>query len=450
MKSAAKPSGHLLLDIVGLIGSRAMLVVFGLCAGIITARLLGPHDRGLFTVLLLLPQTLVNFAKMGVAQANVYYVRKRGAGVATVASNALVLTVAVTLVLFAACWFAADFVLAPFTKGAPSEYVWLSLTMVPFFLIESYFMAVLQAMERFKAYNLQSVYKAVFGFLGIVVALLIVRGGLWEAVMSQVVVIAAANLYLLYQVRQVAPFGFRWDRDVGRGTLSFGAKSYLQTLAAHLHYRIDLYLIAYFLDPSQVAFYSIAVNMTNPILQIPDAVGTVIFPKLAGSSDSDAHARTAVTCRHTLFVTICAAIFYATLGSQVLTLAYGERYAPAITPMLLMLPGIIMISMYQILTRNFTSRGRQQVNIIAAGTALAVNTALAIALVPRVGISGAAIATAVSYTLAASILLFAFVRESGGTLRGTIMIRVADLATYPRMVMAAGARLRGAPGDAAK
>ena len=45
-------SGNMLLDIAGLIGSRFMLVVFGFGTGIITARILGPHDRGLFTLLI--------------------------------------------------------------------------------------------------------------------------------------------------------------------------------------------------------------------------------------------------------------------------------------------------------------------------------------------------------------------------------------------------------------
>ncbi len=433
----------MLLDIVGLIGSRAMLVVFGLATGVITARLLGPHDRGLFTVLLLMPQTLVNFAKMGVAQANVYYIRRRGASVSTVASNSLVLSLIVSVILVAVCWLARPWVLDPFTKGARGTLVIVALSAIPFVMIESYFLSILQAVENFRAYNLQSIYKAIFSFLTIAVALLALNGRLWAALFSQLLVTIGANIWLLYQVRQLAPFGLKWDGGLGRGMLEFGIKSYFQTLAAHLHYRIDVYLIAYFLDPTQVAFYSIAVNITNPILQIPDAVGTVIFPKLAGSSDADAHARTAVTCRHTLFTTILAALFYAGIGSQALTIFYGDRYAPAIRPMILMLPGIIMISLYQILTRNFTSRNRQQVNIVAAGIALGVNFTLNVILIPRFGISGAAVSTAISYTLAALLLLFVFVRESGGSLLGTIMIRSTDLASYPRMIAAAGDHLRG-------
>jgi len=434
----------MLLDVLGLIGSRFALVVFGLGTGIITARLLGPHDRGLFAVLLLLPQTLVSFAKMGVAQANVYYIRRRDASVSAVASNALVLCVVISGLVLAVCWLAGDWFLAPFTKGADGRSVWLALALVPFIMVESYFLSILQAVEDFSAYNLQSIYKAVFGFAGIVVALLVFNGRLWAALVSQVTVIAAANVWLLYRVSRVAPFGMRWDGRVGRGTLAFGVKSYLQTLAAHLHYRIDLYLIAYFLNPAQVAFYSIAVNMTNPILQIPDAVGTVIFPKLAGSSVASAQARTAVTCRHTLFATIVATAVYATIGSHVLTLAYGDRYAPAIRPMLMMLPGIIMISLYQILTRNFTSQNRQQVNIVAAGVALGVNTTLNLILIPRFGIIGAAASTAVSYSLAAIMLLLLFVRESGGSVRATILIRGEDLTRCSQILLAAGTRLRGA------
>jgi O-antigen/teichoic acid export membrane protein len=447
MKRAS--SGNMLLDIAGLIGSRFMLVVFGFGTGIITARILGPHDRGLFTLLITLPQTLVTFAKMGVAQANVYYVRRARVPVDTVASNSLVLTFAVSLLLLGVCYFFGHWIIDPFTDGAPWSYVWLALVLVPALLVESYFMAILQAVEAFGAYNRQSVIKAVLSFAGIATALLLAHGKLWAALMSQVSVLTACNLWLLIQCYQVAPFGFRWDQEVGRGTLSFGAKSYVQTLAAHLHYRIDLYLIALLLNPEQVAFYSIAVNMTNPILQIPDAIGTVIFPKLAGSSDQAAHERTAVTCRHTLFATLVAAIFYAGVGSQLMLFFYGRRYAPAIPPMFMMLPGIIMISLYQILSRNFTSRNRQQVNIIAAGVALAVNASSNLLLIPRFGIVGAALSTAISYSLAAGILLTVFVRESGSTVRETVLVGADDLARYPQLLMATGARFRRT-GPAAK
>src|SRR6185295_10601290 len=102
---------------------------------------------------------------------NVYYIRKRGASVATVAANSLVLTLVVSLVLLVACLVGWPWIIAPFTKGARPAYVYLALSVVPFVLIESYFLAIMQAVENFRAYNLQSVYKAVFSFVGIAFAL---------------------------------------------------------------------------------------------------------------------------------------------------------------------------------------------------------------------------------------------------------------------------------------
>jgi O-antigen/teichoic acid export membrane protein len=101
-----------------------------------------------------------------------------------------------------------------------------------------------------------------------------------------------------------------------------------------------------------------------------------------------------------------------------------------------------MISLYQIPSRNFTSRNRQQVNIIAAGVALAVNASSNLLLIPRVGIVGAALSTAISYSLAAGILLTVFVRESGSSVRETVLVGADDLARYPQLLMATGARFR--------
>ena len=54
--------------------------------------------------------------------------------------------------------------------------------------------------------------------------------------------------------------------------LAFGGKSYLQTLAATLHLRLDQYMIGYLLDPAQVGLYAIAVNLTNLLLHAANAV----------------------------------------------------------------------------------------------------------------------------------------------------------------------------------
>jgi Na+-driven multidrug efflux pump len=87
------------------------------------------------------------------------------------------------------------------------------------------------------------------------------------------------------------------------------------------------------------------------------------------------------------------------------------------------------------------------VNITAAVAALGINVGLNCVLIPRWGISGAAISTTVSYSVAALILLFMFVRESGHTVRQTVLVQSSEIAGYLRWA----ARVRGLdPGAAGK
>src|SRR5262249_60653134 len=109
---------------------------------------------------------------------------------------------------------------------------------------------------------------------------------------------------------------------------------------------------------------------------------------------------------------IGVAVCYALLGPLAIRILYGHRFEASIRPMQLMLPGIVMISLYLILTRNFTSRNRQEVNIVAAFAALAINFGLNWGLIPPFAIGGAAVSTALSYSIAALILLVVFVPAS--------------------------------------
>ncbi len=431
-------------SVAGIIATRGSLIVVGLVTGVITARILGPHDRGLFALLMLLPQTLTTFGKMGIAQASVYQIRHRKMAAAAVASNALVIAAVVSGLIFLICYLGYDWFLAPLVKReAEPIYVAIVLSLVPFLLIETYFLGILQAGERFRLFNLQSLYKAVLSLVAITLALVVFKGGLLAALCAQVGVIVVVNLWLLTRVYQIAPFRLRWNAGAGHGMLRFGAKSYLQTLATHLHFKSDQYLIALFLSPAEVAFYAIAANLMRPILQIPDAVGTVLFPKLAASGEVDASRRAQLMCRNTLFATALAAGVYAIIGSKVLMLLYGDRYAPAIQPMLIMLPGVVMMSIYHILTRNFTSQNKQQINIAASVTALGLNLVLNLLLIPRMGISGAALSTAISYSLASLILLFVFLRRSGLKLAATLFVRGSDLSAIGSAAFAVGGKLRG-------
>lgn len=422
----------LLGDAGRVLGGQVAMNVLGLATTVITARYLGPHDRGLFQLLTLLPSTLGNFAKLGIPQSNVYFMRRKGATATDVVSNSLWFAIAMGIPLSILCYIFRDGLRNTFFKDAPPETLLPVLALLPLVLFQQYLLGVAQAQQRFQEYNFQQIMPTVLALGGMIVSLIWLHQGLMGAILVQTGILAFVIVWLAIRVNRTARIRLRWNGELGRGQLAFGVKSYAQTLAGTLHMRVDQYMIAAMLDPSQLAQYGIAVKMAEFLLKIPDATGTALFPRLAGASEKDAHAATIRVCRITLALATVCWLGCALIGPAIVRLLFGKQYLAAIIPMELMLPGIVTMSLYHILTRNFTSRNKQQVNLVSACTALSVNFGLNWFLIPRYGISGAAVSTAVSYSLAAFVLLFVFVRESGYSLAETVIIRPEEVSNLWR------------------
>ncbi len=438
-----KARRHFAADSLQVLGGQVAMMAIGIVNGIITARWLGPADRGRFQLLVLLPIMLSNFVKLGIPQASVYYMRRRGASASDVASNSIWFAFVSGTVAALVCYLGRDWLIAKFLKDTPPSLIPPSLALIPFVTLQFYLLGVAQAQERFREYNVRQIVPNVLSLVGLLITLVLLHMGLVGAVIVQVVIQVFMTLWMTWRVHREAPLHLHWNRPLARGMLSFGSKSYVQTLAATLHLRIDQYICAFFLPPAQVGLYAIAVNFGSLLLKIPEATGTVMFPRLAGSADRDAHAATTRVTRSTLFILALGVLGFAVGGPLLIPILYGHRYDGAIKPLLILLPGLLMMALYQLLTRNFTSRGKQEINILAACLALTLNVTLNIFLIPRYGISGAALANGLSYGTAALVLLVAFVRDSGHSVLETLLVRPAEIGEMARAARRMAARLQG-------
>jgi O-antigen/teichoic acid export membrane protein len=429
----SKGSPRFVNDALRVLGGQVAMTGIGVVTGVITARWLGPHDRGLFQLLTLLPTTLSNFVKLGIPQASVYFMRRKGASASAVASNSLWLAFTMGTALALGCWLWRDWLLVKVLQSCPENLVAPTLALIPFALLQFYLLGIAQAQERFREYNIRQIVPNLLSLVGMFVVLVVLNLGLVGAVLTQAAIVVFMSLWLTLRVHREAALHPRIDGPLLRGMLGFGGKSYVQTLAATLHLRIDQYLIAYLLaSPGEVAYYAIGVNLVSLLLKIPEATGTVLFPRLAASEQRDAHAATVRVCRNTLFLTALGIVALAIAGPIGIPLLYGHRFDRAIRPMLILLPGALMMALYQILTRSFTSHAKQEINIVAAMVALCLNVGLNLVLIPRYGIAGAALANGISYGTAAMILLVVFVRQSGHSVRETLVVGETDLSDLAR------------------
>ncbi|MCX8072595.1 MAG: polysaccharide biosynthesis C-terminal domain-containing protein [Candidatus Binatia bacterium] len=418
---------RLSLEMMALFGSRVGVAGFGLVTSIILARGLGPHDRGLLALALLLPSTLLTLTKLGIAQANVYCTRREGAPLAQVASNSLALALGLGLLGGAVVWLLREPLQRTVLRDLPTWALLVAMWRLPLLLIDSYFWGVLQAMGRFSVYNRRTLGGAAGVLVGVGTLWMVGRLSLSTALTVYALCTTLMVGSLVVTVRRLLPFSLGIDRSLLARQLSFGSRSYTQILTMHLLYRSDVYLVAYLLDPARTAFYSLALHFAEVLLEIPQAVGWVIYPKLASMDKADVHRTTAQTCRRTLLLTALAGLALVGIGPFLIPLWYGRAFAPAAAPLPFVAVGAVAMAIFTILSRDFTSRNRQSVNIFAGAVALGVNLGLNVFLIPLWGIVGAAVATAIAYCLAAGLLIGFFRLESGLSVREALVPRWSDV-----------------------
>ncbi len=419
-------------DVTGTLATRVLTMGFGLITGIITARALGPENRGVFALAALFPASLVTLSKLGQSQATIYFIRKEKADVSQVVSNVVYIALAVGVLLIMGALLLRETILATALRGVPVWCLTVVLPLIPILLLESYLYGLLQATDRFRVYNTRLFLEAVGTLTCMAIALLWFKFGLAGALGVAVGVRTVMTSWVLWTVNRGSPLRLRFDTALFRRMIRYGLKSHIQIIASHFHFKAGVYLVAYFMTPAHVAFFAIAERLAEHIMYVPQALGVALFPRLTGTNVERAHAMTARACRQNLVVTGTIAFSLAVLGRWLITTWYGADYEPAADPLPYVAWGIVMMSLYVLLSRNFTSRNKQQVNILAGYVALAGNLVLNVVLIPRHGIIGAAMATAISYTVSALILLAFFLRESRLPWHEPLILRLSDLAMWRR------------------
>ena len=413
------------------LATRAALILIGLVTSVIMARALGPAGRGLFSLAVVVSGMVFNATNLGVGAASGYYLGRKKTPVAELAGNLLSLSVAIGAAALAVSLAFSSVLVSRFLPSVPLWAVVVALFTVPFSGLLCNFQMLFRAKNDFRNFNVVEILQPGSYFVFFVLCLVFVPTHLFGASIAVFLVsniIAGLGAVLL--MRRCVQFGFRWDPAIVKGTLRFGVQQNVASFLDVLNYRFDMLLVNYFLDPAYVGFYSISLVIPEKLWNIPNVLSSVLHPRVANAgNENDANRETAQVSRITVLIIGMACIAILLLGRLLIRLLYSDRFLPAVTPMVILLPGILMISVAKVLTSALVARGYPRANLWAGLVAVASNVACNVVLIPRMQISGAALASTVSYTLYAVVIVSYFMRVTGARL-GSLVAPTAGDARY--------------------
>lgn len=409
-------------DIVSVFTSNIFSLLANLLLVILLTRVLGPEGYGLYNAVLVIPLLVVSFFQMGIRPSTVYLI---GAG----RNNAdeVVSAVVSTLIItgLAGIIFSGIAYALMFKTGYTVLLVSLALVTIPMRLASIYAGGVFLAKEEMKKANLMNWLTALlmllFGVILVWVLKLKVAGALAGLMFSNLIVSVYA-INLLFKEYKVT---ISFHNPHIYKMLKLGVVYAASFLIIQLNYRVDIVLLQWLSDKRETGLYSLGVAVAELLWQIPLAIGIVVMTRSANSSDQKLmNQSTARLLRLSLVVGVILSVFIFILAPFVIPLVFGSKFAESVTIIQTILPGIIMVIMYRILSGRLSGLGKPVVAIAAFIPALILNVVINYFLIPKLGGVGAAISTNISYFVGTVIYILSYCRITQTSLR--------ELFTYSR------------------
>lgn len=399
--------------VAGVFATRVAQFAFALITSIVISRVLGPADKGAFVAVTTLPGMLGALGLFGLPSA-VNYFAGRGHSVRSLVAASLLSTAVLSAILVGLVWLALPWLEGSVLRAAPDELIRVMLITVPAGMLASFGGTLLYGRQSVRTYNLILVAQSAAALLAAVVLVWWLHLGLRGAVAGSIVLSMGLTVAIMLEVRRLG------RRDVGgppaplRSLVTYGLRLYPASLTGFFNYRADTYLIQALLvaPAAALGLYSIAVTMAELVFYIPESVATMLLPRIARASADDSGHIVARVGRLTMLLSLASAVLLipaAFIGIHLVLPAY----VGSIPAFLVLLPGVISVSLAKVMSSYLGGRARPGLVSIGGTVALIVNIALNLVLIPSLGIVGASLASVVSYTVMAGLLVAAVSRLSG-------------------------------------
>ncbi len=175
---------------------------------------------------------------------------------------------------------------------------------------------------------------------------------------------------------------------------------FLTGLLNSLMFRLDQLLIYRMLDSSSLGIYAAVTKFTENLNLIPGVFITVVFPIMcsAFATSRDYFRNIYQRSMKYMAALIVPAAFGATwLSKDIVVLLYGKEFLPGANSFAWLMWAEVFVFLGTIYSGMLVAAGLQKYLFLYSVVGVAVNVALNLLLIPRIGIEGAAIASLNSY-----------------------------------------------------
>lgn len=432
-KHKDKEKNSFLFDLLSVFTSRATVLSLGLFNTILTARYLGPEGNGIIAAVMVYPNLFMTIGALGIQQATTYYVGQKRFNLSQIYGAVLAILIFTTAFCMISCYILIHYL----TKGHYSNLlVFWAIISLPFGFYTTYSSGIFLGLQKIKQYNsvnwIPSVINLVFTFLFIAVFPFGVPGSMAGTFLGVFIL----SFMVYFMIKKIVPVKPRFDFVIIRGVLKLGLIYAATAMIAVLNYKADIVLLERYSNSYQLGIYSKGAILVELLWQIPTVLSTITFSRSTAAKDPKAFSLKVCSLLRfaSVLILILSILFYFS-AHFVIALMYGKAFDGSADVIKILLPGVVLMTIYKVLYMDIAGKGKPWKSIEAMLPAVIVNIALNIWWIPKYGANGSAMASMVSYSLSAIIFLFIYSKHTSIPLKTMFTFSADDKELVTRLLL---------------
>jgi O-antigen/teichoic acid export membrane protein len=197
---------------------------------------------------------------------------------------------------------------------------------------------------------------------------------------------------------------------LARRMAAYGTRGQVGGLMLQLNLRLDFVILSALTGPAVVGVYAVGSKFAELIKVGTLALGYVLYPQFARELPDRAAKRARRLIPRAAMLSAAAAVPLFLAAGVIIGFMYGKAFHGAILPARIILAGLVVDGIAGVVTGFLYGVGRPGLNSWALGAGLVFTVLLDVLLIPPMGSTGAAIASATAYTTTTVALLVFFTR----------------------------------------
>jgi O-antigen/teichoic acid export membrane protein len=407
--------------------SQVVIYLAALPTSVLIARAVGAEGRGQYYLIVIAGSACVMLMTLSIEAANAVLLAERRYSLSALTRNATFMAIVFAPVAIALMLLAFLVGRSTVFEGVSSSDYLIVAGAVPFSVHLAWlagFMSVTRQLVRS-----QSAFAAgALVNLGGALALYLSGNlGVTEVVILYCTLAVVPWILHVRWLRRIAPLRPAVDRRLLLRTVSLGAGLHPAHLFFYLLLRFDVFLVAYYLDVSDVGQYSLAVIFADLVWVLTYGL---VQASVAPQVEQELERSASLVFKVVRFNAAAGAVVCAGLAATMwaaIPFVYGDGFGDSYAALLALLPGAVAMAASRPLGLYLARQRRPMLYVGFPLVAFALNCALNLILLPRIGIVGAGVASSAAYIVLAVAYTTWALRASGLGVAEALAPRSEDL-----------------------